>query len=186
MLVQKRKTRRAGYSLLEVLLVLAILIALGGILAPMMTTFSRDTKVKAASDAIMGRIADARASAIERGMPYRLAISEDGQHVRIAPDDQSFASQAATTDEDEGPLVAEEMLPTDVLVSQVLDDSSTPTVTDQAGWHRIATFLPDGTCREDLATIQVKEPGVYPILIRIRGLTGSATLTSGTQQGTNR
>ncbi len=185
MTTRKRPTLRAGYTLMEVLVVLAILIVLGAVLAPTFNSFSRDTKVKAATDTIMARIADARASAIERGLPYRLALSEDGLHIRIAPDDQAYANHTVTSDEEDNPLVAEADFPKDVTVQHLMDEES-QAVTDQAGWVRVATFLPDGTCREDLAVIQVREPGVYPILIRIRGLTGAATTSHGTMQGTNR
>ena len=185
MTTRKSPRSRAGYTLMEVLVVLAILIILGALLAPTFNSFSRDTKVKAATDTIMARIADARASAIERGLPYRLALSEDGLHLRIAPDDQAYANHTVTSDEDDNPLVAEADFPKDVTVQHLMDEES-QAVTDQAGWVRVATFLPDGTCREDLAVIQVREPGVYPILIRIRGLTGAATTSHGTMQGTNR
>ena len=185
MTTRKIPRSRAGYTLMEVLVVLAILIVLGAVLAPTFNSFSRDTKVKAATDTVMARIADARASAIERGLPYRLALSEDGLHIRIAPDDQAYANQTVTTDDDDHPLVAETDFPKDVKVQHLMDDDFQE-VKDQAGWIRVATFLPDGTCREDLAVIQVREPGVYPILIRIRGLTGAATTSHGTMQGTNR
>ena len=185
MTTRKSPRSRAGYTLMEVLVVLAILIVLGAVLAPTFNSFSRDTKVKAATDTIMARIADARASAIERGLPYRLALSGDGMHLRIAPDDQAYANHTVTSDEDDNPLVAEADFPKDVTVQHLMDEES-QAVTDQAGWVRVATFLPDGTCREDLAVLQVREPGVYPSLIRIRGLTGAATTSHGTMQGHNR
>ena len=185
MTTRKCPRSRAGYTLMEVLVVLAILIILAAILAPTFNSFSRDTKVKAATDTIMARIADARASAIERGLPYRLALSEDGMHIRIAPDDQAYANHTVMSDDEDNPLVAEADFPKDVTVQQIMDDEF-QAVTDQAGWTRVATFLPDGTCREDLAVLQVREPGVYTILIRIRGLTGAATTSHGTMQGNNR
>jgi prepilin-type N-terminal cleavage/methylation domain-containing protein len=175
MLRQQRSStnQRRGISLIEVLVTMAVLVILGGILAPTLSTMSGSTKSKAAADTLRGRIADARGAAIDDARPYRLAMSPDGLRLRVSPDDQAFMNMAATGDEDDaGPLIAESDLPDGVKIE--MDADGAEQVTDEAGWVRIATFLADGTCREDSATLTIREAGVKPIRIRIRGLTGTA------------
>lgn len=175
--------RRPGVSLVEVLVTLAVLVAIGGILAPTFRAMGRDTKSKAAVDTLRGRIADARGAAVEDGRPYRLAVSVDGKRVRVSPDAQAFVTMAAHAEEDDaGPLVAESTLPPDVTATTQHEDGSQATP-DEAGWVRVATFQPDGTCREDTATVKITEPGARAITIRIRGLTGSAVTEVGPTPG---
>ena len=57
------------------------------------------------------------------------------------------------------------------------DDDYTAQGSD--GWQRVATFLPDGTCREEGVEIRVEEKGVQPLTIRLRGITGSSITTKG-------
>lgn len=170
--------RRSGYTLMELLAVIAILTALGGILIPTLNGLGGDSKVKAGADAVQARLSEARAAAIEQGRAYRVAVSEDGTRVRIAPDDLGFA--ADPLDEEgtaAGPVIVEDALPTPVTAVPVHDEGAQPVV-DEAGWVRVVTFLPDGTCREATAAVEVREPGVHSMLIRVRGLTGAATVTS--------
>jgi hypothetical protein len=173
--------RRRGISLIEVVVVMAVLVVIGGILAPTFRTMSGDSKTKAGVDTIKGRIADARGSAVDQGRPYKLSISQDGLHVRVAPDEQAFVNMAATADDDEssGPHIVESDMPKDVTL-KILDQDATENTTDEAGWIRVATFLPDGTCREDSALLEVHELGVPAVNIRIRGLTGTATTETTT------
>jgi len=178
-----RRTRRAGVSLVEVMVTMAVLVAIGGILAPTLRTMGRDSKSKAGIDTLRGRIADARGAAVEDGRPYRLAVSSDGKRVRVSPDERAFVNVAANADEDDsGPLIAESTMPPDVTATTQHDDGSQATA-DEAGWVRVATFQPDGTCLEDSATVKVSEPGARPITLRIRGLTGSATTETGPVPG---
>ena len=175
--------RRRGVSLVEVMVTMAVLVILGGVIAPTFRTMSRDTKSKAGADTVRGRVADARGAAVEGGRPYRLAISADGKRVRVAPDEQAFVNMAANADDDDdGPMIAESDLPKDVTATTTHGDGTQATP-DDAGWVRVATFQPDGTCREDSATVTITEPGSRSILIRIRGLTGSAVTEVGPAPG---
>ncbi len=179
---RRRPPARAGFTLVEVLLVMAILVAVGAILAPSFTTFSGDTKVKAAGDAIRARATEARGAAIGENRAYKLAVSTDGRRVRVAPDDMAFGSQAQTDEDGDGPLVAEDDLPTGVTATPLFD-AGQQAAADDGGWVRVATFNPDGTCRDDQAVIEVREQGVAAVWVRIRGLTGGATVGPALNKG---
>jgi Tfp pilus assembly protein FimT len=168
--------RREGYSLIELLVVLAALIILGAVLVPTFSGMSRDTRIKAGADAIQARIAEARGAAIEDARPYFLLLSPDGTRVRVAPD-ENFADAQFADEEESGPFHAEENLPSDVTARAVLGGAVA--APDADGWIRVATFLPDGTCKEDTAVVELNEPGVYPLTIRIRGLTGTSSVAAG-------
>jgi prepilin-type N-terminal cleavage/methylation domain-containing protein len=164
------RRRRSGFSLIEVLCVVAVLTTLAALIAPNVMGTKRDSRVRAGADTLRGRIADARGQAMEDGRAYRLAVSQDGKRVRVAPDNSGFAAM-----DDELPYVYEEELPPDV-VAELLSGDGQPLEVDEAGWVRVATFLPDGTCREDLAQVRLREPGVYTLVVRVRGLTGASSV----------
>ena len=160
---------RSGYTLIEMIVVLAALTILGAVLLPTLNGVSRDTKVKAGADIVRALVADGRGKAIETGLNYRLCISGDLKKVRVDPDPASLldAQPGGTT------TTREEELPAGVTIETLDEDPPAP---DETGWIRVATILNDGTCREDLIELRLVEVGVQPIGVRIRGLTGSATL----------
>src|SRR5438132_8200215 len=103
-----RNRRRPGYTLMELLVVLALLLILGGLLAPTFSASSRDTGVKAGADLVRGRMEDARGNAIEDARPYRFAVSADGTRVRVSPDGLDDGTAPPAADGDNPPFVAEE------------------------------------------------------------------------------
>ena len=172
----RRRPARPGYTLVEILAVLAVLVILASFLGPTLSGMNRDTRVKAAADTIRARANDARAAAVGGNKTYRLALSSNNLQLRIAPDDAAFDTQATTDGDDaEKPVVAVEAFPPGVTVRQIPTGAQVP-VADGSGWVRVATFLPDGTCREDQVVLEVRELGVTPYWVRIRGLTGGTSV----------
>jgi prepilin-type N-terminal cleavage/methylation domain-containing protein len=170
--------RRKGFSILELVVVMAVLLILGALVVPTLFGSRRDTHVKAGSDIVHTYIAKARAKAIEDGKPYRLALYADGKKVQIQPD---LDDGGATDDDDpsaSGPLICEENFPEGVMAVIVIGgDDYAPQ--DQSGWQRVATFLPDGTCREENVEIRVSEKGAASITLTIRGVTGNCVTSKG-------
>jgi prepilin-type N-terminal cleavage/methylation domain-containing protein len=181
-----RRYSRHGYTLVEVLVVMAILILLGAIVVPSIATFRGDTRPRAAGDVIRGELATARARAKDEGRPYRIAISDDGKRIRRAPDDDNFA-QADAFGEASGSCTAVDFPFDDVTASVVTEQDST--LTSANGWTTIATVQPDGICSEDNVLVSLKDnDGNTAIYIRIRGLTGRASVVNyqpGSSTNTN-
>ena len=157
---------RAGYRRWsKLLVVMAMLVALGAVVAP--SAQGDDPGHQGEGRGRPGPGAGGRGPrGGGRGEPgYRLAISTDGARVRIAPDDQAFDTQAISPDDDvDGPVVAEDGAAEAGVTARPLFDAGRQGVTDDAGWVRVATFHTDGTCRDDLAVIEVREPGVAGVV----------------------
>lgn len=162
------RTRKA-FSLIEMVVVLAILALLAAIAYPTLSSTEGDRPIKAGGDLIRSKLAEARAAAIEEGTTYRFAISPDGRSVRFAPDNDSFNVNPSPDSE----IVSEENELPKKVTARVINDEASEATVDSNGWTRVATFQPDGTCREAVVEIEISQPGTYKLIIRLRGLTGN-------------
>jgi prepilin-type N-terminal cleavage/methylation domain-containing protein len=169
--------RRRGFTLLEMVAVLAVLIILGAVLIPTLSGVRGDTRSKAGADSVRSFMAEARAKAMEDGTPYRLSVSPDGRSLRIAVENGTMGMGMI---EDDGTgFSREDQLPDGVTAKLITDENDDAATTDETGWNRVATFLADGTCREDTVEVVVSETGVVPFIVRLRGLTGVVTVYRG-------
>lgn len=172
-MIARRASNRDGYTLIELLVVVAIIVLLGALVAPTLSGQEGNTKVRAAADAVTGDIAMARSRAMDEGRNYRVSISQDGTKIRVSPDDPD----AQTEGEQAKPFQFEKQMPDDVTLVPIITGSEMSTA-DAEGWVRLATFLQDGTCREDLVDFEIREAGVIPLVVQIRGLTGHVTVNA--------
>ncbi len=168
-----RRTPRRGYTILEILVVLAVLVILGAAIVPTMSGYRGNTRQKSAGDGIRARLADARAKAMEKGTWYRLAISTDKTRIRLAPDGPDFGSSGTPDVPAFNASVSEDQFEEGVTAELKFDSDDMQPVTS-GEWITIATVGPDGTCKEDAVTVVVKEGDYKPIEIRISGVTGTA------------
>jgi len=177
--VRNRHARR-GFTILEILVVLALLLILGAVVIPSISGVYGNTRQKVAADVVRARLADARALAMETGVSYRIAISADNTKIRVAPEGQEFASAAAGT----GAMAkAIESTLEKATAEREIDPDEPPSGADADGWHTIVTFLPDGTCKEDMVTVRVLEGQFPPLRIQVRGVTGGSRTLPQTTQG---
>lgn len=160
-----------GFTLVEVLLVLALLVLLAAVILPSIGSFRGDTNQRAAADVIRSELAAARGHAMETGVPYRLAVNRDGTRMRRAPDVLEFGTLAAAPDPS-GAAKAVEFAFERVTVTRYGEEGSAPESDDD--WVTFAVVMPDGTCREDAVVLAVKEPGNGSLYVRVRGVTGSS------------
>ncbi|MCS6865927.1 MAG: hypothetical protein RMJ56_14350 [Gemmataceae bacterium] len=163
---------RRGYTLFELIVIIALLIILAVVLIPSLATFRGDSRPRGALDSIRAELAIARARAKDEGRPYRVAISEDGRRIRRAPDTADFA-QVAALDQASGLAPAVEYPFEAVIVSVVAEQDGEPALVD-AGWVTIATVLPDGGCRELTTLLALRDiDSDLTLYARIRGITAS-------------
>ena len=180
---------RRGFSLVEMLAVLAVLVILGAAVLPTLDAVRGDSRLRAAADLLKARVADARVQAMDDGRPYRLALHRDGQRLRLAPDAIDFGDQVDGTPTPDGQQTArviEDTLPAQVTGRVVADDEMMMSGEDASGWVLVATFHPDGTCREDNAVVEISELHGRPLYVRLRGLTAATTVLTAAQAGVGR
>jgi prepilin-type N-terminal cleavage/methylation domain-containing protein len=181
--VTRHRQPRAGYTILELLVVIVIILIVGGIVAPSLLGLWGNNRTKAALDTVTARLAEARGAAIAHGVPYRVCVSPDGQQIRTCPDESDLAAQSES-ERPANPIDVTNTVPPGVtLTPMTVGGTASPD-----GWVTIITFLPDGTCREDAGELLVGEENETPQVVRVRGLTGvwtvnPATATEGTIMG---
>jgi prepilin-type N-terminal cleavage/methylation domain-containing protein len=179
--------KRPGYTLLELVLVVAVLGIVAAISYPVVTSMYAYEKVKSAADIVRANLAKARSHAMSEGRPYKMAVVHNKGSYRIAPDSPSFWSGSGSGDQGSGgsgPLVATEKLPYGIrfstggaaaAASSSMDDDTSADSEDWESWSSTATFLPDGTATEDTdITLQVS--GSRPVVLKLRAMTGAVTL----------
>jgi Tfp pilus assembly protein FimT len=170
-----RPTRqRPAFTLLEILLVLAVLIALAAVAYPTLSAMYGDVKVKAAADNVRAAYADARSHAIEDGRPYRVSVQPGTGKFRIAPDNDTFwdgsdPSQATNNDGDAPPFINEGGLPNGIVF--------TGDLTTGGSWSTVVVFNPDGGCSSDVEiSLQESDDAATALVIRVRAMTGAVTV----------
>ncbi len=193
--VRACRCARRGYTLFEMVLVLAVLVILAAVAVPSLEAMYGNFRLSAAADMVRANWAAARAHAVEEGRPYRFAVVPNHGNFRVAPDSANFWSGGdvpASSGGPDAPLVLEDVLPKgvrfttpDALQSGTVDqsgDSALPTGSvDSSQWSRTVTFLPDGTSLEDVE-MGFHTRGGQPLILRLRALTGVVTLKSSAQR----
>jgi prepilin-type N-terminal cleavage/methylation domain-containing protein len=191
---------RRGYTLFEVVLVMAVLVIVSAFAYPSLKSLFGYHKVNAAVDTVRGAWAMARARAIEEGRPYRFSVEPGGSHFRVAPDQEDYWKGSAPENDTQGKgFVLEHALPAGVQFSLGANGNSNgpeaPASAPPSGgadsngtgedktkasgnWTTGAVFLPNGTARDDVKiTFQVR--GVRPKTLQLRGLTGTVSVQTG-------
>jgi prepilin-type N-terminal cleavage/methylation domain-containing protein len=186
-----RRTPRAprhGFTLFELLVVMALLILLAAIILPSVGAFRGDTRQRAGADVIRTELATARARAKEEGRPYRVALSQDRTRIRRAPDTIDFA-QTQASEISGGSATAVDYPFEHVTAERVFENNASTSASgsDAAepidGWVTVATILPDGTCKEDTVLVVIKENEESPVYLRVRGLTCNARIVPNPTTG---
>src|SRR5436305_15081288 len=113
--------RRPAFTILELSLVLAVLLVAAAIALPSIDAMYGSLRLTAAADMIRAHWAEARARAIDDGVPYRFAVTYGTGNMRVAPDTGEFwsggngSANSAPSQGDSPPLVVEDTLPKNVM-----------------------------------------------------------------------
>src|SRR5262245_58545235 len=178
------------------MLVLAIVALLAAVAYPSLDSMYNDFKVAAAADKVQAAMAMGRLQAINEGRPYRFGVVPGKGNYRLAPDSSEFwagnngSSSADSTDQ---PVILQEALPkgvrlalsdADVSIDLMRGDATAlpPDSVDAGQYQAIATFLPDGTSREDVRIVFTAK-GAQSLVITLRGITGAVTVRPLTING---
>jgi prepilin-type N-terminal cleavage/methylation domain-containing protein len=179
---------RPAFTLLEVILVLAILLVLTAMLYPSVEGMYSGYRVTAAVDMVRAAWAEARSRAVNEGRNYRFSVRQNS--FRVEPE-----SAEASTNNDDTSEPLEDTLPKRVSFSI----STQPGPNDQnqemgpgpingsnsGSWTPVVTFLPDGSASDDVE-ITFSGPGLQPQTLKLRALTGTAVPVKKGSQGGGR
>jgi prepilin-type N-terminal cleavage/methylation domain-containing protein len=168
---------RRAFTLLELVLVLAIIVIVGAISVPVIKTMLLDARMNAGADMVRGRLADTRAKALDSGVPWKLAYMPNSGVIMLAAEDSPEWDAADQTPKQTLDVIRD-TLPKDIIMAVNRDDiASATTGSPQAsgGWQTLSIFIADGTARDD-GTVYVGAAGLIPLRLRVRGLTGAVTL----------
>jgi prepilin-type N-terminal cleavage/methylation domain-containing protein len=175
--------KRHGYTLFEMVIVVAMILLMAGLAIPSIEGMYADNHLQSAVDQVSGKWAEIRTRAILEGRPYRFCFAPNGMDFRVGPDSPAFWSGGdPPTSSDSGPqpLVAQDSLPPGIQFD--LNDQSDPnsagassSMNSSGGsWITYAVFLPDGTAQHDVAlTFRYKD--CTPVALRLRALTGGVS-----------
>ena len=108
----------------------------------------------------------------------QLAHEVAGTCVRRAPESADFANAPAAESPSGSATVVEYAF--ENATAQVQADVDGQPPPGDGSWITIATFLPDGTCRETTALVATKEEDRPDMYLRVRGLIGASSVVPGT------
>jgi len=168
-----RPRQRPAFTLLEILLVLAILVALGAMIYPTLTGMYGDVRVKAAADDVQAAWTEARAHAIEDGRSYRFAVQPSTGKFKVAPDADGFwDGSGGPQDENEAPPYSHE----GELSSGILFDVPAD-LPNSGGWATVVVFNPDGGCNHDVEVVLKEDDDeVALVIVKVRAMTGAISV----------
>lgn len=193
---------RSAFTLLELLLVIAVLAAMASLTMPNWGQLLDDRRLVRAGEQIRGSVARLRVEAMRSGRVVMLEGMIEGTNLRAKPFysasdateaiDQTGGGAALLTGADQAVAVVVQQdesaietieLPEGITVTGVSVVSAARaaeieelTVSDQSqGWSRPVLFYPDGST--STALISLAHPTMGRIVVKIRGITGDATVS---------
>ncbi len=175
-----------AYTLLELLLVMALILLMAALTVPVMESMLSDSRITAAGDQIRGRMAEARAQAMDQGKPWKFAFLPNSSLYQLAPED-SVEWTGNNRDLVQKADVIRAELPKEIYFGVTQEDiqNGREPPTPGSAWTTAAVYLPDGSARDtvkDDGTVSLDtvtyfgKMGIVPQRIQLRGLTGVVTI----------
>ncbi len=181
-----RRSSRAAFTLLEIVLTLAVFVVLAALTYPSLEGMYGQSRLIAGADGIKATLITARAQAVEEGVPYRVAILPGKGNFRLAPDLAANWNGTGSTSSGDGSqsIVVADHLPSGIIFSDTgspqQPDSEASTFSEPDGvsageYKTVAVFLPDGTARDDYKVLVCSRNG-SPLWVVLRSLTGEVSV----------
>lgn len=185
---RQSRTDRRAVTLLEVLLVLAVLLLLAAAAWPSLDRSLAEQRLRHAADMIRAEWTRAHILAVSTGVEQRFRIEPDGRRYWIEPADDAAGS--SVSESGAIPLQSDwRLLPADVVFGKVTVEAFSPggewesldpvggdMATGLAGVpsEESVLFFPDGTC--STAGLVLRNPYDRCVTVSLNGLTALATV----------
>jgi hypothetical protein len=181
---------RRGYTLLELVLVGALMVVIAALSYPSIEGMYTYYKVQAATDMVRAAWANARVHAMEEGRAYRFSVIPGKGNFRVAPDSAEFWSGSTPEYDPNNPfLVIEEALPSKVRFAfqgngseGPSGDNEEPGKVDPGQYVIVAIFNPDGTSQDDV-DITFHYGSSKGMTLSLRSITGMGTVKPANPEG---
>jgi len=194
----RRHQRQQGFTLIEVLLVLALLAMMAALAGPALRQPFASRRLQGAADAVRKQWCLAREQAMRFGHTYAFRFAPGSDRFRVEPQDDDASSLNSATNnvpsgdtsglptQDPLPPAQEGTLPDGITfvadASPVNDPASQPYDPDNSngqgnsggGWSDAILFFPDGTTTD--AHVVVNNQRGAGIRLALRGITGTVTV----------
>ena len=194
-------TRRSGFTLLELLLVMSLLAVVSSIAIPQVAWLLADQKIVRAGNLLREEMMRTRLEAMRSGRIYVIEAELESANIRVKPYfsltdsvnaiDQTGTQSALLNGADQGQITAVNVdeeaertieLPEEVFVKAVAVVSSArsmeieqATMNNQSqGFGQPILFYPDGTT--STAAVVLSHPTHGSLTVKMRGITGDVTV----------
>jgi prepilin-type N-terminal cleavage/methylation domain-containing protein len=181
--------RRRGYTLLEIILVCALIAIIAALSYPSVESMYGAYKVQAAADGVKAAWANARLHALEEARAYRFSVIPGKGNFRVAPDSPEFWSGSVDRDPNNPAYILEDALPSKVRFAfqgngadGPAGDSEEPGKVDPSQYVTVAVFNTDGTADED-CEIAFHYGSGRPMVMRLRAITGLGMVKPNKPEG---
>ncbi|MGI9494652.1 MAG: pilus assembly FimT family protein [Mariniblastus sp.] len=177
------RNRCAGMTLMELLLVVAIMVVVTAVAAPTVQQTLANQSLKKSADRVRVAMGQARVRAIKNGEEYAVFISPGGSYFSVAPF-RTFEQQGALAGQRERDLAEgrassfeDDLLPVGILfvaAESAMDARGADILSTSGSKGALEPifFYPDGTSQDAIITLQNQKQAT--IEVHLRGLTGIA------------
>lgn len=188
---------RRGFTLLEILLVLAILVAVMAVAAPAFNSAMQNQRLRSAADRVRIEWTRAHVKAMKTGRIQVFRYQIGGREFQVEPwaagDETLEAAPTASSGsplrpeseaDEQAAIAADNQLPEDIIFlggdaqaesrSLAIEESLQGVASRETEWSRPILFYPDGATSD--AFVIVSSPREVGIRVDLRGITGTATV----------
>lgn len=187
---------RCGYTLLEMLMVLSVLVVMTAIVFPPLNRMYADHFLKRSVEEVRVKLTSTRIHALDSGVTYQFRFEPEGQHYLMIPyESDVLAAPDASSGDSATTLGGASFkyagkLPEDIrfafeedvdgtaerLPDELLDGLPDAHDLKDAAWSPPLLFYPDGTAID--ATFRAIDSKSQLVRLSVRGLTGAVTVSS--------
>lgn len=163
-----------GFTLLEILLVLAVLVVITALAVPAATTVFSGQQLRTTADVIRARFADCRVRAVKSGDVYGFFYKPGSGEYWMAPVNTGFRSLVNGTPPSNQHVLENEVI---FIAGETMQDGRSKVAAENIAAdflaYRPILFYPDGTSQDAVVVLQSKNE--MQIHLELRGLTGVAS-----------
>lgn len=187
--------KRAAFTLIEMLLVLALLLVLVSVVWPAVLRINTSNRLRQSMQDVNSAFAAARIRAIEQGVAYQVYFELGGSHYLVVPVDKSLLGLDTDSPASQQTNGTQTVIVQELMEGFEFSETVTTTVTDPSipfewlskfpkakDWKWIEasfpiTFYPDGAAAFDLKHDILGKDDKKVASIQLRGLTGATTIS---------